>query len=163
MVSNRRHRAGSCVLIPIEGSAQELFVQEQAVALAANLQVPLKAVHVSTQYEEIPKDLFRYVERLASKRHVKLEKRVIGGSDVAREIIDEAQPSDVIVIGTRLLGTEYHLGSLTETLIHRAPCPVQVIRIGPLRRERPRPAATARGRARRRKLGAKPPGWGADP
>lgn len=162
MDPKQRESAGM-VLVPIEGSSQELIVQEQAVNLAANLGVPLKAIHVSTEYEPLPRRFFSYVEGLAHRRQVPFEKRVIRGDDVVREILEEVTLSDIIVVGTRFLGSEYHLGSVTEALIHRAPCPVQVIRLGPVRPERRRPVVAARSRIHKRPTVARAEGWGADP
>lgn len=149
------------VIVPFEGSSQELLVQEHAVMLAQALGAPLKAIHVAQGADELPAGAFSYLQRLCWKRHVTFEKHVFHGTDIVGEIATEAQPNDLIVLGTRILGSAYHLGSVAEGLIHRAPCPVQVIRLGPARKVRPAvvTAARAGGRGRRRALPQT--GWGA--
>ncbi|MBI2077741.1 MAG: universal stress protein [Euryarchaeota archaeon] len=118
------------VLLPIEGGSEELIAQDQAVEVAANLEVPLRILHVSTEDDEVPGDVFDHVQDLCRRRHVDATVQTLRGPDVVQEIVDEARPSDVIVIGTRRLGSRYHLGSITEGLVHRAPCPVHVVRLG---------------------------------
>lgn len=136
------------ILVPIEGSTQEYVVQEHAVELAASLGVPLKAVHVESQ---VGADFnrFQYIEELCWRRKVPFEKRVLRSEDVVGELVDEASPGTLIVVGTRLLGSEYHLGSVTEGLVHRAPCPVEVVRLQAPHAERPpvRPSGAARKRS----------------
>lgn len=119
----------STVVVPIEGSSQEMVAQEWAVQMAAAVGAQLTAVHVATSPKKAPGDIFDYVTRLCKRHDVRLETKHLNGADVAEELVEELTATDLVVIGTRLLGTEYHMGSVTEGLIRRAPCPVQVIRL----------------------------------
>lgn len=122
-------QAISNVVVPVQGSSQEMVAQEWAVQMAAAVGAKLTAVHVATGAKEAPGDIFDYVTRLAKRHDVRLEVKHLNGSDVADELVEELTATDLAVIGTRRLGTEYHMGSVTEALIRRAPCPVQVIRL----------------------------------
>ncbi|MDX1611368.1 MAG: universal stress protein [Candidatus Thermoplasmatota archaeon] len=119
----------SHVVLPVEGGSEELVVQQWAVEMAAALGVPLRAVHVNTDGEDPPPDVFTFLSEMASERKVELETHIIHGRHVADELADELAPTDLVVIGTRLLGTGDSWSSTTEGLIRRAPCPVQVLRM----------------------------------
>ncbi len=116
------------VLVPIEGGSEELLVQQWAVGLADALGARLHAVHVSTDGLDPPEDVFSYVSRLAQDHALSLETTVVNAKTVVDELVEELSPNDLVVIGTRVLGTGPEV-SVTEELIQRAPCPVQVIRI----------------------------------
>lgn len=116
------------VLVPIEGGSEELLVQQWAVGMADALGAQLHAVHVSTDGLEPPKDVFSYLSRLAEEHAVSVETTVVNAKTVVDELVEELSANDLVVIGTRVLGSGPEV-SVTEELIQRAPCPVQVIRI----------------------------------
>lgn len=116
------------VLVPIEGGSEELLVQQWAVGMADALGARLHAVHVATDGLEPPEDVFSYISRLAEERAVSFDTAVVNAKTVVDELVEELSPNDLVVIGTRVLGSGPEV-SVTEELIQRAPCPVQVIRI----------------------------------
>jgi nucleotide-binding universal stress UspA family protein len=119
----------SQVVVPVEGSSQELVVQDWAAQFAGSIGVPLRAVHISTDARKVPGDIFRYVQDLCKRRKIPFSSKILNGSNVAQELVEELEGTDIVVIGTRLLGTEYHMGSVAEALVRAAPCPVQVMRL----------------------------------
>ncbi|MBI2078669.1 MAG: universal stress protein [Euryarchaeota archaeon] len=116
------------LVIPVQGSDEEYFAQQWVVEFAASAGIPIQALHVASSGGRAPRDLFSYLRRLGDKWGVKVEALVLEGEPLA-EILKELTPRDLVVIGTRRLATQYHLGSLTADLIRHAPCPVQVVRI----------------------------------
>jgi nucleotide-binding universal stress UspA family protein len=117
------------IVVPVEGSSSELVVQEWAVELARQLHTELRALHVSVGGAKAAGDIFRYANDLCKRRQVPISTKILEGPDAVSELVQELGPNDLVVVGTRQLGTEYHLGSVTEGLIRYAPCPVQVIRL----------------------------------
>lgn len=117
------------IVVGVEGSTQELVVHQHAIELAAGLGVPVRLVHVESGPKDPPDDVTHYARRLARERHVALDYVIVHARDVVAGLVDEAGPSDLIVTGTRLAGTEYHDESITERLIRDAPCPVHVVRL----------------------------------
>lgn len=120
------------VVIPVQGTDREFLAQQWAVEFAAALGVPICAVHVATGAESADVDedeLFAYVGEEAMKWGVPIETHVLAGRSVVDVVLDEVKPRDLIVIGTRRLGSAFHVGSVAAELVRRAPCPVQVVRI----------------------------------
>jgi nucleotide-binding universal stress UspA family protein len=120
------------LVVPVQGTDREFEVQQWATELAASLDVPVHALHVSSgQEEEIHGDHFSFIEKLCEKWGVELTKRIAGRDDVAQEILDELAPRDLVVIGTRRManGGDYHVGSVTAELVRHSPCPVQIVRL----------------------------------
>ncbi len=116
------------VVVPIEGGSEELLVHQWAVGMADALGARLHAVHVATDGLEPPEDVFAYLSRLAEEHAVSFDTAIVNAKTVVDELVEELGPADLVVIGTRVLGTGAEV-SVTEDLIQRAPCPVQVIRI----------------------------------
>lgn len=116
------------VVVPIEGGSEELIVHQWAVGMADALGARLHAVHISTDGLDPPEDVFSYINRLADEHKVEVDTAIVNAKTVVDELVQELGPTDLVVIGTRILGTVAE-GSVTEDLIQRAPCPVQVIRI----------------------------------
>lgn len=120
------------VVIPVQGTDREFLAQQWAVEFAAALGVPICAVHVATGEEPADVDedeIFSYVGEEAMKWGVPIETHVQVGRNVVDVVLDELRPRDLVVIGTRRLGSAFHMGSVTAELVRRAPCPVQIVRI----------------------------------
>ncbi len=114
------------VVVPVGGTDREFVVQEQAMALARALRVPVVGLHISTEDE--PPDVFGFLTVLSRRHEVPLETRFISGPDVADELANETTGVDVIVIGTRRLGDQYE-ESITQKLIQQADASVYVVRL----------------------------------
>lgn len=121
------------IVIPVQGTDREFEAQQWATELAAALDVPVHALHVTSgQEEELHEDHFSFVEKLCEKWGVELTKRVAGRDDVTQEILDELAPRDLVVIGTRRMGnagSDYHVGSVAAEVVRQSPCPVQIVRL----------------------------------
>lgn len=117
------------VVVPVEGSSEELLAQQTAIEMAGAVGAELLVVHVSTGAHDPPEDIFSYAETLAADAGVPASRHVIHASDVIEELVSELGPRDLVVIGTRTLGKEDRMSSVAEELIARAPCPVQILRI----------------------------------
>lgn len=126
-------RPADRIVVPVQGTDREFLAQQWAVEFAAALGVPVCAVHVSSGAGDVPDEdeIFSYVGEEAMKWGVPIETHVLaGGLDPVQAILDELKVRDLVVIGTRRLGGTFHVGSVTAELVRRAPCPVQVLRIG---------------------------------
>ena len=117
------------VVVPVEGTDREFFAQQSAVQIAASLGVVLRAIHIGSPGSRQRGDLFDYLRTESWRWGVPFESEIMEGEDVAGEIVEEVGPRDLIVIGSRRLGHRFHIGSVTEALVRRAPCPVQIVRI----------------------------------
>ncbi len=117
------------IVIPVEGTDREYLVQDWAIEFAAALGTPVYAVHVANNPAGPPNGVFDFLESIAARWRVSLETRVQEAGDVAEELLAELGPMDLVVLGTRRLGRRYHFGSVAESLVARAPCPVQVVRL----------------------------------
>lgn len=122
------------IVVPVEGSDREYDAQMWAIQQAADMRVPVVAIHVGEPHEADAserdvRDKFRYLEKECSEWNVPFELLLLRGGKVGDEIVQELGPRDLVVIGTRRLGTQYHLGSLAAELVRRAPCPVEVVRL----------------------------------
>ena len=117
------------IVVPVGGSADELIVHQWAVETAAALGSMVHAVHVATGAEDPPDDFFSFLDQMARNHGVRIDHAVLHAPEVAAELTAELDANDLVVIGTRHLGTEYHMGSVAQALVRNAPCPVQVIRI----------------------------------
>jgi len=114
------------IVMPVSGSDREFLAQLTAVQLAAELRVPVTAVHVGDTDDD---EVFAYARKECDEWNVELDSVHLGG-DVVETLLSELGPRDLIVIGTRRLGHDgWHVGSVTLALIQRAPCPVQVVRL----------------------------------
>ncbi|MBW3582130.1 MAG: universal stress protein [Euryarchaeota archaeon] len=117
------------IVVPVQGTDREFLAQQWAVEIAAALELPVRAVHVSGDAGDGAPDKFDYLEKLAKKHGVELKTEVIHGSDVVRELVDELGARDLVVLGTRKLSHQYHIGSVAAALVEKAPCPVQIVRL----------------------------------
>lgn len=119
------------IVVPVQGTDREYDVQQWAVEFASSTGAPIAAVHVSADPDQVPDDIFQFVDKLAGDRQVSLETHVLAGTE--KEVVDvllsELDAMDLVIIGTRKLGRGYHVGSVSDGLIQGAPGPVQVLRI----------------------------------
>jgi len=120
------------LVVPVQGTDREFEAQQWAAGMAGSLGVPLHALHVSKGDEETAHhDHFDFLEGACEKRGVELETRIAQRNEVVPEILDELGTRDLVVIGTRRLGSQndYHVGSVAAELVQNAPCPVQIVRL----------------------------------
>jgi nucleotide-binding universal stress UspA family protein len=135
------------VLLPVDGSKHAEPALARALELARLFHAPLVCVYVVDvrALEPYPseglfvdlrgileKEAHRVLERVSQRARqakVKVETQVLEGVP-EEEVVRAARPHDLIVMAThgrsglsRLL-----LGSLTETVVRHAPCPVLVVR-----------------------------------
>jgi len=120
------------IVVPVEGTDREFEAQQWATELAASLDVPVHALHVTDgREEELHEDHFSFMEKLCDKWGVELIKRIATRESVTQEILDELAPRDLVVIGTRRMANDgdYHVSSVTAELVRNSPCPVQIVRL----------------------------------
>lgn len=117
------------IVVPVKGTDREFLAQQWAVELAASLDLPVRAIHVVRSDESPAKDLFAFLAQECHKWEVPLQTNLVRGSDVAGELVEELGARDLVVIGTEKLSRQFHVGSVAEELVRRAPCPVQVVRL----------------------------------
>ena len=121
-------RPADRIILPVQGTDEEFFAQQWAVEFAASTALPIRAIHVAAPGAKTPNDVFLFLRRFAEKWGVQLETAILEG-DVVRELLRETDVRDLVIIGTRRLATQYHVGSVAAALIRLVPCPVQVVRI----------------------------------
>ncbi|MFC7342749.1 universal stress protein [Saccharopolyspora griseoalba] len=122
-------------------------VLERAFGIAADLGVPLRAVHswelagldLKWLRGKVPEEALAAAERRfvaealagAPERYpdVPVERVVLRGSPVNR-LLDQARDAQLVVVGARGRGgvAGAHLGSTSHKLIHHAPCPLLIVR-----------------------------------
>ncbi len=122
-------RPVSRVVIPVGGDDEEYLAQEQAVLFAAALDVPVRALHVTDDLESVSEALFGFLRQQGERWGVQLDTVVVPGADVPAVLLAEIDALDLVVIGTRRLGSRFHLGSIAERLVNESPGPVQVVRL----------------------------------
>ena len=92
----------------------------------------LRVGEYETAMRKRSEELLTEVQQVIEKQRIKTSVEVIGNKSVAQGIIDYARESgtDVIVIGTKgLTGVEkFVMGSVADSVIHNAHCPVVAIR-----------------------------------
>ena len=122
-------RPAARVVVPVQGTDREFVAEQWAVELAAALALPVHAVHVAPAGSD-GEGVFDFIRSVCEKWGVRLTTLVLHGSSVAEELVEELEPRDLVVIGTRRLAQDYHVGSVAADLVRRAPCPVQIMRLG---------------------------------
>lgn len=143
------------ILVPSDGSRYSLEAARLAADLATHHQatvVPLVAVEFQFVHgDDIPEEMSRALEaRIRARAQkaldqtnaalkaggVNAEGKIVVGTPVDA-ILKEAEDGeyDVIVMGSRGVsldhGHERLVGSVTERVLHRTPCPVLVVRAEP--------------------------------
>jgi nucleotide-binding universal stress UspA family protein len=117
------------IVVPVQGADREFEAQQWAIELAAALGIGVYAVHVADGEEEDRDDLFSFIEKLGEKWDTEVATQVIASNDVVGELVEELEARDLVVIGTRQLSGQYHVGSVAAELLRRAPCPVHMVRL----------------------------------
>ncbi len=117
------------ILVPVQGTDREFLAQDEAVRLAAALEVPVLALHVTRLPDETPPTIFDHVTAECQRWGVALDARMVAGTDPAWEVSQEMGPLDLVVMGTRRAGSRFHVGSIAERLIRCAPARVLLIRL----------------------------------
>ncbi len=128
---NRRRAAGPVgrIVVPVGGTQEEHLAQEHAIELASALQVPILGVHVTPDPQEIPSRMFHFLNHHARAWGVAARAVVVSGNSPAENIVSMLNSMDLVVIGTRRLGTRYHMGSIAQHMVRCAPGFVQVVRL----------------------------------
>jgi nucleotide-binding universal stress UspA family protein len=117
------------LVLAIGGTDREYVAQTWAFHLATALHVPVLGLHVATDGAEPPRDVFTYSRQQADKWHVHFRTHTLWGNEVAKLLSDELAPTDLLVMGTRRLARQFHMGSVAAELLRTAPCPVQLVRL----------------------------------
>lgn len=137
------------LIVPTDGSPHADVAVEHALDLAELLKIPLHAIYVVDQpsFQAFPPEallvdlsnlirkeanqVLEGVRRRAEARGVKVE-TVVREGHPSDEICGAATAQDLIVIAThgRRGLSRMLLGSVAESVIRHAPCPVLVIRHG---------------------------------
>lgn len=119
----------SRVVVPVEGGDDEYLAQEQAVRHAAALGVPVMAIHIDPTLDSDDERLWGYLTEQCERQAVTLHTMVLGGQEAGEALADEVDAMDLVVIGTRRIGTRYHMHSVAEHLIRHSPATIQVVRL----------------------------------
>ncbi len=117
------------VVVPIEGTDSEFLTQELAAEWASALSVPVHAIHITDAPDEVNDDMWQYVQKACERWSVPLDTQSLAGTEPAHEILEELDAMDLLIIGTRRLTGRFHVGSVTQKILHDAPCAVQVVRL----------------------------------
>jgi nucleotide-binding universal stress UspA family protein len=140
------------MLIPIDGSDASFEAARYALKVAkmSNMEAtcihlidtpplikqmnPVLTIHYFSEAEKKAREWITRVEKLAEKQEVRITSEILLDipTSVAEAIIDYATKKqiDLIVMGSRGRGNikKVLLGSVTNAVVARAPCPVMVIR-----------------------------------
>lgn len=135
------------IIIPTDGSEPSKEAVKQALEIAKATGAKALALYVidTTAFMSVPPDSLtadissilnkeahesvNYVVREGKKMGVYVEEKIVEGIP-SEQIIENANPKDLIVIGTkgRTGFAKIILGSVTENVVHHAKCPVMVVR-----------------------------------
>ena len=140
------------ILIPTDGSTYSEAAIPHGLALAKQLAIPVTFLYVKEEslapllasnsmpvtqefldelerrIEQIGKEALNRAQALAKEAGVTAESKVADGLP-AQAIVAEATSDDLIVMGTHGRGSlaTFIIGSVTESVLHRAPCPVLAV------------------------------------
>jgi universal stress protein A len=126
------------ILVAVDGSEPSTWALDSAAALAASLKAQLAIIHVSEHPDPwdrgMPCDVSAEVlARLGRRVPTALAPMLLASEgDTASRIVDAARewPADLVVIGGHARGRLTHLvplGSVAESVIRHAPCPVTTV------------------------------------
>ncbi len=137
------------ILVPIDGSENSKRAFEYALYLSKNLKGNITILHVADappsvyvqsqkvldelleKYSKGREKVFNEYQELAERENTEIKTKLIFG-DPAKAIIEFSlkEQSDVIVIGTRGMGhlKEMIIGSVSNSIIHDAKCPVLLVK-----------------------------------
>ena len=138
----------SRILVPVDGSAASHAALETALALAATLGARITILEVIEEfgplpghYDAAPASVDR-VKWVSAQRFDELVPSLIGTEVAWHRRVEEGYPAeticnvaedeeaDLIVMGNRGLGAfgRFLLGSVSDRVVHHAPCSVMVVR-----------------------------------
>lgn len=119
------------ILVPMDGSPASIAALTQALTLAEDLGSEVDVLHVATGDEEEERDFATAVDDARQWLGDRLTSRTEHG-DPIRVILDTARARDVdlIVMGTHGRIGRLHelLGSVAESVVRNASCPVMTVR-----------------------------------
>lgn len=137
------------VIVGIDGSDGATAALRWAAAEAARWEAPLVAVWAwefspLMAITDVPLQLDQFqaavtenlqavlVAELGEDRAAAVETRVVSDPPV-RALVDTATERDLVVVGSRGMGgfKGMLVGSVSQQVVHYAPCPVTVVRPGP--------------------------------
>jgi nucleotide-binding universal stress UspA family protein len=140
------------ILIPTDGSAQSEAAIPHGLALAKQLAIPVTLLHVTGEdlstvivsgyvpvsqefIDQLQEELKKLgqaaldrAQALAREAGVASEAKLTEGVP-AQAIVEEARSDDLVVMGTHGRGslTAFVVGSVTLSVLHKAPCPVLAV------------------------------------
>lgn len=139
----------SKILVPIDGSENSKRAFSYAIYLSKNLKGEITTLNVADapptvyvqsqkvldelleKYSKAREKIFDEYHELAQKENVEIKTKVIFG-DPGQEILKFSlkEEFDVIVIGNRGMGhlKKMIIGSVSDTVIHDAKCPVLLVK-----------------------------------
>jgi nucleotide-binding universal stress UspA family protein len=126
------------ILVPVDGSLASIAALDHAVALANDYDARLDVLHVIPPTDPLSPAVRVEVERAVDAAIACAQSllgarvtRQIAIGDPVREIVERARDGfDLIVMGTHGRTGRLHelLGSVAESVVRNAPCPVLTIR-----------------------------------
>ncbi|MFQ6075693.1 MAG: universal stress protein [Candidatus Bathyarchaeia archaeon] len=137
------------ILVPVDGSENSKRALGYAIDLARRYSAKLTIIHVvplataivtgpevlavdvSRQLEESGKNILSSAIEVVKNAGLEACSRMVQGRP-GNEIVEVAKEEgiDLIVIGRRGLGAvaRFFLGSVTDHVVHNAPCPVMIVK-----------------------------------
>ncbi|MCB1306993.1 MAG: universal stress protein [Leptospiraceae bacterium] len=136
------------ILVPVDGSKDSAHALEAAEAMARNAKATLTVLEVVEEFGPLPgyyeaapagqdrtkwisDQRFEKVHPILEETSVKWDRKVVEGFP-ADKIVEVAEDGkyDLIVIGSRGLSAlgRFLMGSVSDRVIHHAPCSVMVVR-----------------------------------
>jgi nucleotide-binding universal stress UspA family protein len=137
------------IVIPIDGSAEAKKAAQKALVLAKHLDVPATALYVIDTSLlarfPAPEDVTAFnidkflqkeglnaldaIEAIGKGMDVPVDKKMVEGIP-DQEIIRAAHKNDLIVMGSQGMSAldRILIGSVSEKVLHHAPCPVMIVR-----------------------------------
>jgi len=137
------------IIAPVDGSDEAKYAAKKAIFLAEHIGVDVVAIYVKDNSVlarfPVPDDVFSFnidklldkealsildkVEKMGNKSGVRVIKKLVEGIP-DEEIIKGARKSDLIVMGSKGMTAldRILIGSVSEKVLHHAPCPVMIVR-----------------------------------
>lgn len=137
------------IIAPVDGSDEAKYAAKKAIFLAEHIGVDVVAMYVKDTSIfarfPVPDDVLSFnidkflekealsildkVEKMGNRSGVKVIKKLVEGIP-DEEIIKEARKNDLIVMGSKGMTAldRILIGSVSEKVLHHAPCPVMIVR-----------------------------------
>ncbi|MBI2395601.1 MAG: universal stress protein [Deltaproteobacteria bacterium] len=120
------------ILVPVDGSPASIAALEQAVTLADDLSATVDVLHIRKRgAAETDRDMDDAVAAARSRLGGRFAMRTESGDPVGKILeVADAQRPDLIVMGThgRVGRLRALVGSVAESVVRNAPCPVLTVR-----------------------------------